>query len=94
MKELWKNEYKNILLVIAYTIVALVVYCVWFQSIWHRWYITLLTGFVVAILGCVVGYFYIKSDIKAKIKNNEIKEEKNQSVEEEKTENNNEEKQD
>jgi len=68
MKELWKNEKKNILLVVAYTLVAMTVYCVWFHSLWHLWYVTLLTGLLIIIIGAVCGYFYVKSSIRAKAK--------------------------
>jgi phosphotransferase system glucose/maltose/N-acetylglucosamine-specific IIC component len=83
MKELWKNEKKNLILVFAYTVIALIVYCVWFESWWHRWYITLLTGLGVVIIGAVVGYFFIKSDIKAKNQKEQKVEEKPEEVKEE-----------
>ena len=86
MKELWKNEKKNLILVIAYTLVALTVYCVWFESWWHLWYVTLLTGLGVIVIGAVVGYFFIKADIKAKNLNEEKVEEKPEKVKEEKVE--------
>ena len=86
MKELWKNEKKNLILVFAYTVIALVVYCVWFQSWWHLWYVTLLTGIGVVIIGDLVGYFYIKADIKAKYSNEEKVEEKTEEPKEEKEE--------
>ena len=86
MKELWKNEKKNIILVCTYTLVALLVYCVWFQSWWHLWYVTLLTGLGVVAIGAIVGYFYIKSDIRAKTAAEEKKEEKVEEPKEENTE--------
>lgn len=86
MKELWKNEKKNLILVIAYTLVALIVYCVWFESWWHLWYVTLLTGLGVIVIGAVVGYFFIKADIKAKNLKEEKVEEQPEEVKEEKVE--------
>ena len=83
MKELWKNEKKNLILVFAYTVIALIVYCVWFQSWWHLWYVTLLTGIGVVIIGALVGYFYIKADIKAKYPKEEKVEEKTEEPKEE-----------
>lgn len=63
MKEFIKKYYKDLLLVIAYTGVALAVYIVWFESMWHLWYVDLITAIVILGIGAVIGYFYMKSVI-------------------------------
>ncbi len=70
--EILKKIYKKLLLVIAYTIIASFVYGFWFHSLWHLWYVTLITIVVVFIIGAVIGYFYIKPDLKEE-KEEEIK---------------------
>lgn len=64
MKEIFKNYYKSMILVLAYIIVASTVYGVWFHSIWNLWYVTVLTIVLIVGLGVLIGYFYIKSLIK------------------------------
>ncbi len=63
MKKLWKNQYKNILLVIGYIIVTSSVYGVWFHSLWHLWFVDVIIVLVIIAIGCVIGYFYIKSEM-------------------------------
>ena len=58
--EFIKKNLKKLLLVLAYTITACVVYGYWFQVLWNRWYITLITVLLIVIAGCVIGYFYTK----------------------------------
>ncbi len=74
MKEFIKKYYKDLLLVIAYTGVALAVYIVWFESLWHLWYVDLITAIVILGVGVVIGYFYMKSVIN-KDSNEVVKEE-------------------
>ena len=64
LKDLIKKQYKNLILIAAYIIAAALVYSIWFNSIWHLWYINLITVFVIVTAGCVIGYFYLKSEIK------------------------------
>lgn len=64
LKDLIKKQYKNLILIAAYIIAASLVYGIWFNSIWHLWYINLITVFVIVAVGCVIGYFYLKSEIK------------------------------
>lgn len=73
-----KNNYKNIILVLAYIIIACAVYVVWFNSMWHLWYVNMITIIVIISIGITIGYLYIKSDNKAK----KIKEEKIENKEE------------
>ena len=62
-----KNNNKNILLVLAYIIIACAVYVVWFNSMWHLWFVNMITIIVIISIGITIGYFYIKSENKAKI---------------------------
>lgn len=71
-----KNNYKNILLVLAYIIIACAVYVVWFDSMWHLWYVNMITIIVITLIGVAIGYLYIKSENKAK-ENKEVKIEEN-----------------
>lgn len=64
MKELLKNQYKNVILVCVYTILAGAVYCMWAHSLWGLWYIDMIIGLVILAIGAVVGYFYISSEDK------------------------------
>lgn len=73
MKELWKKQYKNILLVLGYIIVACIVYGVWVHSVWNLWYVDFIVVLAVLAAGITVGYFYIKSELKNEKKNIEIK---------------------
>lgn len=68
-----KNNYKNLLLVLAYIIIASLVYVIWFNSLWHLWYVNVAVVLVIVVSGCVIGYFFIKSE--NKIKEESIKQE-------------------
>lgn len=63
MKELWKKQYKNLLLVAGYIIIAATVYGIWVDSLWKLWYVDLLVVLAVVILGVTIGYFYIRSEL-------------------------------
>ena len=75
MKDFIKKYYLNILLVLFYTGIAMTVYIVWFDSMWHLWYVDFITAIIIFAIGCVLGYFYIKSEMKKNIKPEEKKEE-------------------
>lgn len=64
LKDLIKKQYKNLILIAAYIIAAALVYGIWFNSIWHLWYINLITIVVIVAIGCLIGYFYLKSEMK------------------------------
>lgn len=66
MKKLLKNQYKDILLVLVYIIAAVAVYVMIANLIWGIWYVSLLIGVVISIIGAIIGYIYIKSIINAK----------------------------
>ena len=65
MKEILKSQYKNILLVIGYTAVALAVYITMTISFKLAWWIILLISLAIIAIASVIGYFYIKGEIKA-----------------------------
>ena len=74
MKEIIKKEYKNLILVACYIVVAELVYIVLFNSFFkEKVWVTLLVAFGVFLLGCLFGFLYIKDDLKEK-KEKEIKE--------------------
>ena len=74
MKQIIKKEYKNLILIACYIVVAELVYIVLFNSFFKtKVWITLLVAFGVFLLGCLFGFLYIKDDLKEK-KEKEIKE--------------------
>ena len=76
MKDFLKKYYLNLILVLIYTGLAMTVYIVWFESLWHLWYVDMITGFVILGLGGFLGYLYIKSEMKKdEPKKEEIKKE-------------------
>lgn len=70
--ETLKKIYKKLLLVAAYTIIACIVYGYWFYIIWGKWYISLIIILVAIIIGGVIGYFYVKNDLKPETKEEPI----------------------
>ena len=71
-----KKHFTKLLLVVVYTTLALVIYIVWFNSLWHLWYVDVITGVVILGLGIFLGYDYIKGEIKEeqeKLKKEEAK---------------------
>ena len=69
MKDLIKKEYKSLILVACYIIVAELVYIVLFNSFFkEKVWVTILVAFGVFLLGCLFGFLYIKDDIKEKNK--------------------------
>lgn len=73
MKDLWKKQYKNILLVLGYIVVACIVYGVWVHSVWKLWYVDFIVILAILAIGITIGYFYIKSELKNEKNNIEIK---------------------
>lgn len=66
--ELFKNQYKNFILVFCYIVVATVVYVVSAECLWELWYIDVTVGIVVVGIGVFIGYKYIKSEEEARLK--------------------------
>ncbi|MBD5390746.1 hypothetical protein HDR67_01930 [bacterium] len=61
-----KENYFNICLTLVYTILASLVYGIWSYSSWHLWYVTFIIVFVIFVIGAVIGYFWIRSEIRKK----------------------------
>ena len=66
MKDFIKKYYLNMILVLIYTGMAMTVYIIWFDSLWHLWYVDFITAVVIAIAGGILGYMYIRSEMKNK----------------------------
>ena len=80
MKEIIKKEYKNLILIACYIVVAELVYVVLFNSFFkEKIWVTLLVAFGVFLFGCLFGFLYIKDDLKEK-QEKEIKESKEEIV--------------
>ena len=60
MPEFVKKYFKNLLLVVTYTVLMIVIYVVWFESLWHLWYVDFITGVLILAGGCFIGYQYMK----------------------------------
>ena len=69
--EILKKIYKKLLLVLSYTVIASFVYGYWFHNLWGLWYVTLITIIAIFGIGALIGYFYVRNDLKP---NDEIKE--------------------
>lgn len=79
MKELLKNQYKNVILVCCYIVVTTLVYTVSADCLWSIWWLDVIVGLLIAALGCYVGYRYIKSEEQIRLKkleeeNNKVQE--------------------
>lgn len=61
-----KENYFNICLTFVYTLLASLVYGIWSYSAWHLWYVTFIIVLVICGIGSVIGYFWIKSEIRKK----------------------------
>ena len=59
-----KNNYFKLCIIIAYTIIACLVYGIWTYSAWTLWYVTLIIVIAICILGAVIGYIWLKSENK------------------------------
>lgn len=69
-----KENYLNVCIAAAYTIIACLVYGIWSYKSWHLWYVTILIIVFIIIIGCVVGFIWIRSEIhkKQEIQNNAV----------------------
>lgn len=75
MKEVFKLEWKNLILVLAYIIVAELVYITLMVTVVKLWYVALIVGIAILLIGLLIGYLYIKSDYRR------VKEDVNNKVE-------------
>lgn len=71
MKDIFNKFYKDIILALAYSVVAVIVYVFMAESIWGLWYIDLIMGFGVLVISLVLSYVYVKSRIKEEKKKEE-----------------------
>lgn len=77
MKELIKNQYKNLILVLCYMTISTLVYVVAAECIWEIWWLDVIVGLIVIGIGIYIGYRYIKSEEEARIKKLEKENEAN-----------------
>ncbi|MCR5231139.1 MAG: hypothetical protein K6B64_00660 [Acholeplasmatales bacterium] len=67
MKDYLKRYYKEVILVIFYIAIACAAYICWFETLWHLWYVDMITGLAIIFLGGTVGFLYIRSLEKARL---------------------------
>ena len=80
MKELIKNQYKNLILVLCYMTISTLVYVVAAECIWEIWWLDVIVGLIVIGIGIYIGYRYIKSEEEARIKKLEKENEANEAT--------------
>ena len=61
MKDFLKRYYKELILIFFYIAIACAAYICGFDSMWHLWYVDLVTGLAILALGVTVGFIYISS---------------------------------
>ncbi len=66
MLKIIKENYVNICIAMVYTVVADLVYGIWSYTAWQKWYWTMIIVLIITIVGCVISYFWIKSEITKK----------------------------
>ena len=64
MRKNIKKHYKDILLVVGYTIAAIIIYVALLHNLCGLWWVDLITAIVVIAVGVTCGIIYIKSLIK------------------------------
>ena len=73
MKNMMKQEYKAVLLVLGYIIAAELVYITLMVKLVNNALLTVLVAFAILAAGGVLGFFYVKSEYKNHLaKNNRI----------------------
>ena len=76
MKSFLRRYYKEVILIFFYIAIAVAAYICWFDSLWHLWYVDLITAIVIVVIGGTIGFLYIKGIEKdEEKKKNEPKEE-------------------
>ena len=61
MHDFLKRYYKELILIFVYIAIGCAAYICWFDSLWHLWYVDVLTAITIVAIGCCIGYFYIKN---------------------------------
>ena len=64
MKDVFKKEYKAIILVLAYILIAEMIYITISIKFLKQWYFHLLIAVGVLAIGLLIGFFYVKSEYK------------------------------
>ncbi len=73
MKNMMKQEYKAVLLVLGYIIAAELVYITLMVKLVNNAFLTILVALAILALGSLLGFFYVKSEYKNHLaKNNRI----------------------
>ncbi len=79
LQKIIKDNYINLCIALVYTVIASLVYGIWSYAAWHLWYVTFIIVLVITIAGCIITYFWIKSEHQKKsdvvVKEEEKKEE-------------------
>ena len=60
--EIIKKEYKAILLVLGYISFAELVYITLMVNLTHKWYLAVIVGLAILIVGSIIGFFYVKGE--------------------------------
>jgi hypothetical protein len=72
MKKLFVNHWKELAIVCVYITVGSLAYGVWFNHLWHKWYINLITVIVISQLEWLLAFSIfeelIRKSLKKKIK--------------------------
>lgn len=61
MKDFLKRYFKELILIFFYIAIAVAAYVCWFDSLWHLWYVDLVTSLAIVAIGITVGFIYISS---------------------------------
>ena len=77
MADFVKKYYKELILIVVYIAIACAAYICWFDSLWHLWYVDVITALAIIVIGGAIGYFYIKS-IEKEEKKEEVRKEPEQ----------------
>ena len=65
MLKILKEQFNRIIQCFIYTLLMCLIYGIWTWSVWHLWVVTLLIVVTIVVAGAIVGYFWIKSQIKS-----------------------------
>lgn len=73
MFEIFKQHFNKIFQVIVYTTLLCLIYGIWSWTAWNLWFVTMIIVLAIVAAGTVVGYFWIKSQIKSEttVENNQ-----------------------
>lgn len=89
MMDLLKKHKIKLLISLAYIIVALLVYVVWFQILWQLWFVDVLVGLAIVAIGVLICFLWIKAEEKKAIDERKAEEMEKTNIEETKPVENN-----